>query len=406
MRFTAQLYRQHIGFMFKKHWAVQGKRVPRDTGAQSEVEKLGLTVVDAKDFVNGKCSKNEESDTTTSIVEEDKSHPNWHSEKCRIYSDSNVLIEGVPQAQVLTKTLEINGLPKQLEEKLEKIQLSTQSERNIRNAILASHVFDSEQAKTAIIKIPERPAFVTPRNYGITDSRKNRLIVSKLITECERIAGRQLTSQRKILNDAKFFIAFKKDNDTILMDLQADTLITSKRPLEPIKGKYDGDLPDLQPLKPTVSIPETNIYQIRNVFPVAQNLVYAHPHTIFLHYSPLDVYNLHGSPVTPTQFQARTLLKTFAAAVSRARQLYGDNATSLERPVVVQSVQTDGKSFHFGVFQLNTLQFDGSDGQKNYWFHIPPMDLFDECQYVSGRPVLDGYNKDVVRYLSLLYNNS
>lgn len=37
----------------------------------------------------------------------------------------------------------------------------------------------------------------------------------------------------------------------------------------------------------------------------------------------------------------------------------------MEKPVVVQSVGTNGQAFHFVVFQLNTIDLDPSNGVKN-----------------------------------------
>lgn len=132
--------------------------------------------------------------------------------------------------------------------------------------------------------------------------------------------------------------------------------------------------------------------------------VYGNPHTIFIHFSKEDVKNLHETPVTSSQFKSRNMFKAFTVAASRARQLYG-NVQELPAPIVVQSVQTDGKTFHFGLFQLNTLNLDGADGPKNYWFQLDNMNLFNECGMRFGRPVLEGYNKDVFRVLSAFYNN-
>lgn len=50
MRLTQQLRAQHLGFMFKKHWQIQGKRVPNDTGAEAALTAKGIKVVDAKEF--------------------------------------------------------------------------------------------------------------------------------------------------------------------------------------------------------------------------------------------------------------------------------------------------------------------------------------------------------------------
>lgn len=51
MKLTQILNRQHIGFMFKKHWLVQGKRVPIDTKVEEYLKSKGIPVEDALDFV-------------------------------------------------------------------------------------------------------------------------------------------------------------------------------------------------------------------------------------------------------------------------------------------------------------------------------------------------------------------
>ena len=51
MRITTVLKRQHIGFMFKKHWRVQGSRTPNETGAEQILLSKGFAPVDANDWV-------------------------------------------------------------------------------------------------------------------------------------------------------------------------------------------------------------------------------------------------------------------------------------------------------------------------------------------------------------------
>lgn len=57
MRFSPRLYAQHLGWTFKKHWQIQGKRIPNDTGAASELQKLGIQVKDVEDVINPKLEK-------------------------------------------------------------------------------------------------------------------------------------------------------------------------------------------------------------------------------------------------------------------------------------------------------------------------------------------------------------
>lgn len=44
------LRRQHIGRMFKKHWIVQGQRVPQETGAEAELAAKNILVHDPKEI--------------------------------------------------------------------------------------------------------------------------------------------------------------------------------------------------------------------------------------------------------------------------------------------------------------------------------------------------------------------
>ena len=49
-------------------------------------------------------------------IKNDETHPNWHDSPCRMYEDNDLLIEGVPQAKILTKTIQIGEqLPDRIE---------------------------------------------------------------------------------------------------------------------------------------------------------------------------------------------------------------------------------------------------------------------------------------------------
>lgn len=77
-----------------------------------------------------------------------------------------------------------------------------------------------------------------------------------------------MTSGRKIINDAYFVIAFKKDDDNILLEMNAETFISSRKGITPYVEiiAEDFELPNLSPVKHTVSIPTTNIYEPRNIY--------------------------------------------------------------------------------------------------------------------------------------------
>lgn len=408
MRFTPKLYAQHLGWTFKKHWQLQGKRIPTDTGAINDLQKFGVNVKDAQDVINPKMERMHINVVGNHpvVIPEDETHPDWHENKCHVYGNANVLLEGVPQAQVMTKTVEIKGLPMSIEESMVKSQFPRNVDRQVYQLILASHVLDAEQVKLPKVKLTERPAFNLPRDYGISHQRRNRLLTNKLITECEKLSSRSVTLRRQLLDQVDFKVTVPKDNDLLQFEVSAEKMMTSSRPIEPIKGKYDAELPDLYPIKYTISLPKKNIYSTETFYPLNQRINCSNPHTIFTFFNKQFVGNLHQTGVSTTQFQSRTMLKAFAVAAARAKQLYGEEALSkLPKPIVVQSIQTDGRTFHFGVFQLNTLALGESGDIKNYWFHESNMDLFSECGYKIGRPYLEGYNKDVFRCFNAFYNN-
>lgn len=87
--------------------------------------------------------------------------------------DENVLLEGVPQAQVLLNTLKFDGYPERMEDFIHKSVIPAGIDRNLQQSILNSCVYDAEQLKLGYkIKDPNRPAYNFPRVYGITDARK------------------------------------------------------------------------------------------------------------------------------------------------------------------------------------------------------------------------------------------
>lgn len=79
--------------------------------------------------------------------------------------------------------------------------------------------------------------------------------------------------------------------------------------------------------------------------------------------------------------------------------------TTFDKPVVLQVMQLDGKRIQFGIFQLNTLDLNNENENRNFWFRKPIMHLYDECTYNQGRPMLSNYNFDVLKTFCVLYGN-
>ncbi|KAG5670349.1 hypothetical protein PVAND_000623 [Polypedilum vanderplanki] len=401
MRLTNILFKQHNVWRAKLKWKYQSQRNVLDTGLVAALEKKGITVKDAVEYTN-KMNKFAKTNPEKK-VEPEINHPITY-----IYGDSNCLVYGCSQAQVLTKTLIFDKFPEKLEKKFASLKLPTDIERSMHQSVLVSHLLDAEQIKSPykIPIAPHKPRHFLPKEYCITERRKNLLISTRLLNHCERFYGHIEAVNKKTVNDVKFMAPIEKNGDRVQFNLSAETFVTSKKPIAPFDGSSDQSVPDIYPLDQTVSIPKIETkYDLTSSYPIKTTSIFSHPHTIMLHYSKNDVKHLFEEEVTHDQFESRAILKGFAVATSRAHSLYGLDVKILQQPIAIQVVQLDGRKIQFGIFQLNTLDLDSKDGVKNFWFRKPDMFLYDECIYKDGRPLLSNYNFDIFKMMCVFYSN-
>lgn len=94
----------------------------------------------------------------------------------------------------------------------------------------------------------------------------SRLLLAKLVDECEKLAGRSVTSTRQIVNDVLFSVPLERAGDLIRFDVHAETLIASKRalPADSSSAAHQqvATLPNLFPLRHTISMAQQNIYKL------------------------------------------------------------------------------------------------------------------------------------------------
>lgn len=90
--------------------------------------------------------------------------------------------------------------------------------------------------------------------------------MNKLISECEKLAGRSITSRRRILDGADFTVSIRRNGDIVQSNVTIEKLITAQAPLEVVKERLECELPDLHPIKCTISMPKKNIYTTETRF--------------------------------------------------------------------------------------------------------------------------------------------
>ncbi|XP_031620304.1 39S ribosomal protein L37, mitochondrial [Contarinia nasturtii] len=412
MRLTNVLNAQHLGWHFKMKWRTLKRRAIEDQNAASYLKAMGLPVIDpVQEFMSEPEIPKPPSELLNPLsigqLDRNENHPFWNSRVCHMFGDNNVLICGEKQAQVLTKTLLVNELPDTIQKLAKNVEISEETEIRVKNSILHAHLFDAHQEKLAVRKNPEKPMWVFPREWGITDYRKNRYIIDKLLQQCEKLTDSSITSQRKILENVSFVVPFESDGNLIQFHKTAEHFLVSKQAIKPIENisNAESELPNLHPLKSNISIEPENIYQEKHIYPVPKGGNFEYPHTAFVHYTPLDVKNITLEPVKAEQIASRNMLKAFTIAAAKAQSLYGAKVEDLPSPITVQCVQVHINQFYFGVYQLNTLNLNADNDKKNYWFKTSPKLLYTNCEYNESRPVLKNYNDDVLRHTLAFYQN-
>ncbi|KAJ8723920.1 hypothetical protein PYW07_007900 [Mythimna separata] len=409
MRLSQVLNRQHIDFMFKKHWLVQGKRIPIDTGVEKHLKAKGIKVEDALEFIQGEPEKRERINIVGPYERPlplDRNHPDYKEQPCYTLKSTNVLLEGIAQAQVLTKTIIAeNTLPPNIEE-LAQVPAPSAIHENIKKAILSANVFDCEQKKLPKIKDPERPAYNFPRILGITDRRRNQILTNRLLQLVEKSSDSEATLSKYVLNDVESKTVFEKEDDLLQFQDISHILVTSNKPVkhDVEKNVKFTEIPDLYPVKHTVTLPPEHFYDETSKYPIRPSVSMRHPHTTWLHYNATEVGNIFETPVTQQQILGRSLTHAFTVASSYAKQLHGEDVKDLPEPIYINCIQTDGQKYHFGVLELNTLNVDGTEGTKNVWYCKNDVQLYGASRYFSGMPVLEHYNNKVYGYINALYN--
>ena len=94
------------------------------------------------------------------------------------------------------------------------------------------------------------------------------LLSHRFLNHCERFQGHIKTADRKVINNAFFVAPFEKNGYKIQLEITAETLVTSKKPINPfsIQTGNEDSLPEIFPVSPTASIPKVHFYNERLVY--------------------------------------------------------------------------------------------------------------------------------------------
>lgn len=297
--------------------------------------------------------------------------PLYKEKPCYVYNQRTNALEGLHQALWLTKTKLISGLPPQLLSLAENPanQIPDQDER-VQNAIKHARFWDTTE---------ERPG---------KDKYSNTLLFN-LLHLCATLQSSHPAIGRRILAE-KYSLAatWKRGEDLFQIRGQNGLLYNSMDPLPEVSGKQevadtaDHILETFYPVSPTIDLQEVHVYKEEvNCSGFRDDYPYPHAHTL---------YFMEGADtrckLQPEQFRAKMVMFTFGNALARAHKLYGTQPQRvLDHPITVQAVGTNGRIFHFMVFQLNTTDLSGDDGIKNQVWLDKDVEFY---EFAKVRPLI------------------
>ena len=340
----------------------------------------------------------------------DASHPLYHETPARTYSHKSWLPKNqeLQCSLVATNSLVVPNL------RCEEVKVSDpQVEERLDTGIRTAYIGDAVQKKLPKNwKVPYigwhpvesvmRPrnqykwdefswGRQMPREYGVPVPRLLNNLTRGLLTEALRVnveAGKKLmmNCENTILRQILFN---SNEKELIRFNLAVPFSVLSSAPVPQLADESEvqktKETPgvDVSPLSPLSSLESSHIYRDTAAHPITSSL-HSRPYinTVF------DFYTSRiGDPFTDDRIwkaevqRSRCLMFAFAAAVGQARLLYGSQVEGqLPKPVVVNSVSTNGVWWEMGSFQLNTL--DMQSDVKNLFFHHPEsMKLIDFCGY-------------------------
>ncbi|XP_033758094.1 39S ribosomal protein L37, mitochondrial-like [Pecten maximus] len=198
--------------------------------------------------------------------------PGYNSEPVWEFTDNNRFIEGLKQAQNLTKSIIYSGMPDGVSSLIDKVEHPQQNEL-LKRIILQSQVWDPAKDK-----LPKRidKSYIKwhfQREYGIPRNRSIRILNTNLV----RLANSLIHSQYPAaLTDTQLHIQPAFDThytfmgEKIVIKSTPSFLLTGNNTLprfsdkETVANTTEEALPNMFPILPTIDLQSTHYYTLTN----------------------------------------------------------------------------------------------------------------------------------------------
>ncbi|XP_071151464.1 large ribosomal subunit protein mL37-like [Mytilus edulis] len=372
MRLTKELFYYKINKVkwLKTVWKTRGKYKNPPLQVPEAIEKLGVNIVDPLEEFRTDIKKEWKPPANDPRFYEEPSpteNPLYKENPVTCYSYNIKFLQNIDQVCVLTKTQNFDGLPQNVSDLVNKIEIPNK-EKLLKRYIIHSQDWVSKKVKLPRRIDKENLKFKFPREYGIPPSQSIGIFLTDLLRMCQSTAAQfpNAVKGRRLIHSPFINTHYMFNDKNILIRGSPSYMLGSNQDLQPfanqeiIDKSIDMPLPDLYPVEPTIDLIKEHFYNDSTCNGFKLPYAFNRPHTLFMQNS--DHWN-------NVDRQCRSLMFCFAYATARARERFGEDVVKLPEPVSVQCVNMDQTTLNFTCFQLNTLDINTEGGVKNFvWF--------------------------------------
>ncbi|RXG69008.1 hypothetical protein Avbf_04858 [Armadillidium vulgare] len=278
---------------FQYRWAVGRRQTIIKTNAEAILTAKGIEVVDIKDIIRPAF----EEEPYTPLPDEEVVIPE-EKPLCYVMKNSFNPLAGLPQSQLITKTIVFDSYPDAISKKIE--DCTAEEENLCKKIVLKANLLDAEQKKLPKMLDPiNLPGYKPSRHYSITESKKIHSTIQHMFFTLNMKNSKENMNTFHLMPSK---ISFHHPDGIVQMDHNCNFMTGSKEPLEPIVGNdevasYDDSaLPNLYPLSSLIHTNTTNDYELKDKYALSR--VHLKPHTIFVGHNPMDLRLRRISPRT------------------------------------------------------------------------------------------------------------
>lgn len=320
----------------------------------------------------------------------------YKKKPCYIYTQRTNPLEGVRQALWLTKSKMIEGFPAQIMALAENAanNIDNQDER-VQNAIRHARFWNTNEPR------PTKEQYCPALLHNLLHLCRGLHAIYPALTN-RMLAQRYSLATTWSRGDVQFQI---RGQNGLLQNSM--TPLPALAGEEEIQSTVDHVLETFYPISPTIDLQCTNVYDLKNHTGFSAEYPYPHAHTLF-------VTEAGDTPkLLSEQLRAKLIMFAFGNALARAHTQYGKEPGVLEKPIVVQSIGTNGRIFQFVIFQLNTTALESDNGVKNFVWIDADQALYDFAKvrpYIKKKVVkvpagLSGYQPNTFKKFLAFYLN-